>query len=142
MAVPRGAFTTGGAQVTAPGGAFAYAAGASYPQYYAGTFFIDTGYDDPVLWTSGVDAAEIYGARVYGTAGAMSSSPAAGTLMAEWRLTATPMWAAKLYVTPHSIEPTQRRVHIQVDAYLVTPYTSAATHWYRLNNVNWSLYRL
>ena len=28
-------------------------------------FFIDTGDDDPVLWTTGVDAAELYGARVY-----------------------------------------------------------------------------
>lgn len=143
MAIPQGGFSLGAAGITSPGGAYAYGANSAFPHYFAGIFFIDTGYDDPVQWTTGVDAAEIYGARVYANSGTHSPAGApAGTYLGKWHLVAEPVWQSKFYVTPHANNIQQRRVLIRVDAYLLEPISEANNSYQRLDTVDWSLYRL
>lgn len=143
MALPEGGFVVGGAGITAPGGAYTYAGGATYPQYYAGTFFIDTGYDDPVTWTSGVDCAEVYGGRVYAvTSTNVVGSPEAGTYLGKWDIAVTPVWEAKQWATPHSNTSLQRRVWLMCEVFYREPLSTASGNSYRLDSVNWSLYRL
>lgn len=149
MAFPRGGFAAGAAGISSPGGAYSYAAtpawapgAGGYPQFYAGTFFIDTGYDDPVLWTTGVQAAEVYAARVYAASGVASPAPAAGTYTGKWRIAATPVWEAKFWATPHSNTTTQKRVLIQCDVYLSEPLSLSDGAFQRVDSVAWSLYRI
>jgi hypothetical protein len=142
MAIPQGNFTNGGAGITSPGGAIAYEAGVDFPQYFAGTFYIDTGYDDPVLWTTGVDAADVYGARVYIITSTHSPAQAAGTYIGSWNVVATPMWKAKHWALPHSNTPTQARVFIKCDCYVSEPVDKGAGAFQRAETDNWSLYRI
>lgn len=142
MAIPDGLFTLTGAGISSPGGAFSYLAGTVQAQYFAGHFFIDSGYDDPVIWTTGVDAAEVYGARVYGKTSTHSPAQAAGTFLGKWNIVATPMWQAKHWATPHSNVLTQARVIIKCEIYLSEPVDTTAGAYQRLETVDWSLYRV
>lgn len=142
MAIPQGNFTNGGAGITSPGGAIAYQSGVAFPQYFAGTFFIDTGYDDPVLWTTGVDAAEVYGARVYIATDTHSPAQAAGTYLGKWNVVATPVWQAKHWAYPHSNTPKQKRLLIKCDVYLTEPVDTSAGAYQRGETCDWSLYRI
>lgn len=153
MAIPRGGFKSGAAGITAPGGAFSYLAPGSgvlwgdpgtgdYPQFYAGMFLIDTGYDDPVLWTAGVDCAEVYAARVYAKTGVASPSVPADTYLGKWNIAATPVWQSKFWALPTSNTNTQRRILIQCEVYLSEPVSIADGSYQRLDSVDWSLYRV
>lgn len=119
-----------------------YTAAQVHAAYFAGTFFIDTGYDDPVLWLSGADPAEMYAGRVYGTDSFVSPAVAATTFLADWNIVATPVWAAKHYATPHSNTLTQRRIYLKCDVWVSNPVSTADGSFQRLNNVAWSLYRV
>lgn len=141
MAIPQGGFSAGAAGITSPGGAYAYSAGAGYPHYFAGQFFIDTGYDDPVLWTTGVDAAEVYGARVYAKTGTISPAPGASVYTGRWHIVAHPVWDAKFWTSPTPVA-TQQRIFIRCDAYLLEPVSEADGSYQRLDSVDWSLYRV
>lgn len=141
MAIPNGAFDAVGTMGSGIG-TYSYQAGAAYPHYFAGTFFIDTGYDDPVIWTTGVDAAEVYAARVYGASGSIGPSASPGTFAGDWRIEASPVWVAKFYVTPAPAGSTQARILIKCDVYLASPVSTAAGAYQILNSVNWSLYRI
>lgn len=143
MAIPTGLFLLGGAGLSSPGGAFSYLEATVQPNYFAGTFFIDTGYDDPGSWYAGLQAAEIYGARVYGATGTISpSGPGAGTYTGRWQITASPVWSSKFYVVPHSNPIGQQRVLIRCDAWLCEPISTAVGAYQRLESVDWTLYRL
>lgn len=141
MAIPKGGFKSAAAGVSYPGGAFSYLANIGFPLYFGGTFFIDTGYDDPVLWTEGVEAAEVYGARVYATLSSVSPAVAADTYLGKWSLIATPVWQSKHWALP-TTNAFQPRILIQCDAYLSEPVSEAANSWQRVTEVDWSLYRL
>lgn len=142
MALPDGLFTLGGAGITSPGGAFSYQDGLVLPNYMAGTFFIDTGYDDPGAWANGLECAEIYGARVYAATGTVSPAVAAGVYTGKWQLVATPVWSSKFWALPHSNTIGQQRVLIKVDAFLAEPVGISAGNWQRIESVDWTLYRL
>ena len=142
MALPQGLFTLGGAGITSPGGAYTYDAGAVLPQYFAGSFFIDTGYDDPVTWTTGVEAAEVYGGRVYGATGTAIPAGSAGDYAGRWQLKVTPVWSSKFWFLPHSNTINQKRIYLMCDVYLMEPVSTADGAYQRLETVNWSLYRL
>jgi hypothetical protein len=142
MAIPDGGFKGGAAGITPPGGGYSYLAGLLLPHYFAGIFFIDTGYDDPVLWTAGVQAAEVYGARVYATAGTIAPAQAAGVYTGKWHIEATPVWQSKFWVSPHGNTTTQKRILIKCECYLLEPVSTTASAWQRLESADWSLYRL
>lgn len=143
MALAQGAFMPGTAGITAPGGAYSYKSFVSYPQYYGGTFFIDTGYDDPVLWSTGVDAAEVYQARVYANSiSYFGGSAAATTYDGKWHVVPTPVWTARMWTPPHGNINTQNRILIACDVYLSEPLSLTNGSWQRLETVNWSLYRV
>lgn len=141
MALPPGGFSPGSAGIGGGGGAYGYVAGAGYPEYFAGSFFIDTGYDDPVAWTTGVDAAEIYGARVYGASGTINPDPGAGVYVGGWRVQASPCWETAFFTAPAANARAQR-VFIKCDVYVHAPVSTAINAWQRLESVNWSLYRV
>lgn len=141
MAIPQGAFDPVGTTGTGTG-TYTYQADVLFAHYFAGAFFIDTGYDDPVLWSSGVEAAEVYGARVYGTSGTIFPSAAGGAYSGDWRIVATPVWVSKFYVSPSSEPVTQRRIWIRCDCYLTNPISVSAGAYQRLNTVEWTLYRV
>jgi hypothetical protein len=142
MALPPGLFSLAGAGITSPGGAFSYSPGLVLPNYYGGTFFIDTGYDDPGAWTAGLEAAEIYGARVYGASGTHSPAQPAGTYTGKWQIVASPVWSSKFWATPHTNTTGQQRVLIQCDAWLAEPVDTGAGAYQRVETVAWTLYRL
>lgn len=141
MAIPQGGFLTSAAGITGPGGAYSYVAAAGYPHYFAGSFFIDTGYDDPVLWTTGVEAAEVYGARVYGATGIISPNPGGSVYVGKWNVVATPVWQDKFYTSP-APNQRQQRILIRCDCYLLEPVSEVNGSYQRLDSVNWSLYRI
>lgn len=142
MALPQGLLTPGSAGITSPGGAFGYGAGIALPNYYGGTFFIDTGYDDPGTWTPGLEAAEIYGARVYGASGTHSPAVGAGVYTGKWQIIATPVWSAKFWETPHTNQVGQQRVLIKCECWLAEPVSTAIDAYQRLETCAWTLYRL
>jgi hypothetical protein len=142
MAIPQGAFQlypTG--MGFTKGGAYGYLAGTVQSMYYAGTFFIDTGYDDPVTWTAGTECAEIYNARVYGASGNYNPSAGAGTYVGKWNINATPVWSSKFWQAPHSNTSGQQRVLIKCDVWLSEPVSTASGAWQRLDSVAWTLYK-
>lgn len=142
MAIPQGLFLLGGGGgLPNPGGAFTYRAGTVQPEYFAGTFFIDTGYDDPVAWTSGQPAAELYGARVYGASGVHSPAVGAANPAGKWLVNATPVWSSHFFELPHSNTTQQQRVYIRCDCYLSDPVGTALGDYQRLDSVAWTLYR-
>lgn len=142
MAIPQGLFTLAGAGITNPGGAYSYLELTDLPFYYGGTFLIDTGYDDPGAWNAGLEAAEIYGARVYGAGGAHDPALGAGTYVGKWMINSTPVWSSKFWETPHSNTVNQQRVLIKCECWLAEPASKAAGYWNRLDTVDWTLYRL
>lgn len=142
MALPNGSFSLNAAGISGAGGAFTYDAGSVRPQYYAGTFFIDTGYDDPVVWTTGVDAAEVYQGRVYASSGTHFVGQPAGTYTGKWLIAATPVWTAKHWAVPHSNQMTQQRIWLKCDVYLTEPFSTSSGTWFRMDAVDWSLYRV
>lgn len=142
MALPQGIFWLAGAGITSPGGAHSYAAGLVLPNYYAGTFFIDTGYDDPGSWTAGLEAAEVYGARVYGATGTHSPAEAAGVYTGKWQVIPTPVWSSKFWAFPHSNPIGQQRVLIKCECWLAEPVSTGIDAWQRMETCDWTLYRL
>ena len=123
------------------GGAYSYAPNKTRAEYFAGEFTIDTGYDDPVAWTAGVQAAEIYGARVYGRTGTIYPSPGSNVHMGEWRIEANPIWSNSFYTYP-SAGVQSSRVLIRCRAWIANPVSIANNSWQRLDTVDWSLYRV
>lgn len=109
---------------------------------YAGDFFIDTGYNDPVDYPAGVQGAEIYGARVYYGGGIISGSPPAGSSTGQWRLKGTPVWTATGTVLPGT-QTVSRRIFIHVEAWVKGAFRRGTVNgWEMLTAVSWSLYRL
>lgn len=143
MALPIGTFNyASGVSTygTAEGGLFTYAPGNARTEYFAGEFTIDTGYDDPVAWTLGVQAAELYSARVYGRTGTIYPDPGSGIYMGDWRIEATPVWSNSFYTNPvPSVQSS--RVYIRCRAWLANPVSNAEGSWQRLDTVDWTLYR-
>jgi hypothetical protein len=142
MALPQGLYTPAGAGVAAPGGAYSYLAGTNLTQYFAGVFLIDTGYDDPGSWTAGLEAAEIYGARVYGASGVHNPALGAGVYAGKWMINAVPVWSSKFWETPHGNTIGQQRVLIKCEVWVAEPAQKTDGSYMRLDTVDWTLYRL
>lgn len=141
MAIGQGGFVQASSSPTGTG-SYSYAAGTTQSMFYAGTFFIDTGYDDPVLWTVGVDCAEVYAARVYANHGTVSPAQAPDTYLGKWNIVATPVWSTKFWGLPTTNTPIQKRVLIRCDVYLSEPVSNNAGDYQVLDTVDWSLYRV
>ena len=109
--------------------------------HYAGEFFINTGFDDPVPHTPGLEGAEVWGARVYSRISYLRGNILPnGAATGSWRIKATPLWSAQHYV---AIPGTPvNRVIIHCEVWLSEPPNTSDGMWYSLNEVAWTLYRL
>ena len=122
-------------------GVMMHAAGSpTTGDYFAGEFFIDTGYNDPVDFTGGVQGAELYIARVYGKSGNHIPSRGASGYVNLWRIESTVLFGAAFYETPATAEAL-RRVYIRCRAYASNPAVTSAGSWSLLNVIEWALYR-
>ncbi len=142
MARDRGQWTNVQTGIGVFRGLYAYQPNVDPGEMFAGEFIIDTGYDDPVSWTVGVQAAEVYAARVYPKTGIVSApGPGASQFAAAWRIAATPVWSINLYQVP-AVGVRLQRVLIACTAYARGPWSAASGQWQELTSVDWTLYRV
>jgi hypothetical protein len=139
---PNYTFTSAALGIIAPGGAVTYASPnvMGVGPFYAGEYFIDTGYDDPVAWAAGQDLAKLYQARVYGNSGTVYiAGIGASTYTNKWTFDAVPVWSSNFSTLP-ALGAVQQRVFIRVRAFVTDPQFTASGDGYRLNTCNWGLY--
>lgn len=123
-------------------GVYAYEAlipNAQARRFFAGEFWIDTGYDDPADFPWGVEGAEAYNARVYVTKIRASRAFPNGTA-GVFSIDATPVFSANPVVGAGGAAQS-RRIQIHCQAYVHGVPYMGDTDWYAIEQVQWGLYR-
>lgn len=112
-------------------------------QYYLGSFFIDTGYNDPVSWNTSLDITELYTARAYVTLSQIYPNPGANVYIGVYGIRCTPTWSTTHYVTPAANTPTSR-VYLKCEVWINNPIgnNGSSDYQFRVDQVQWGLYRI